>query len=52
MCVKINNNNLRDKILDILTNVKWTEVYPMTATPNLLQWQVYKYLKEQIQELE
>lgn len=47
----IHNKSLKDKIIDILKNVDWCEIYPMTATPNLLQWQVYKYLKEQIPEL-
>ena len=39
-------------IIEKLKCVNWQNEYPMTATPNLLQWQVYKYLKEQIPELE
>lgn len=50
--IKINNDKYKDKITQLLKDVKWQEIYPMTNTPNLLQWQVYKYLKEQIPELE
>lgn len=50
--IKINNHTHKDKVIQVLKDVKWEELYPMTATPNLLQWQVYKYLKEKIPELE
>ena len=49
--IKIHNKYLKEKIIDILKNVDWCKEYPMTSTPNLLQWQMYKYLKEQIPEL-
>ena len=48
----INNEKLRDKILYCLKNTDWIKTYKMTASPNLKIWQVYKYLKEQIPELE
>ena len=48
----IHNTLLKDKIIKTIKNANWCELYPMTNTPNLLQWQVYKYLKEQIPELE
>lgn len=51
-CIFIHNKEYKDRILKLLREVKWAELYNMTATPNLLQWQVYKYLKEQISELE
>ena len=51
-CIKINNIKLKDKISELILNTRWSEIYPMTATPNLLQWQVYKYLKERIPELQ
>ena len=31
---------------NLIINAKWQELYPMTATPNLLQWQVCKYLED------
>ncbi len=48
---KIHNQKLKDSIIELLKTVDWINEYSMTATPNLLQWQVYKYLKEQIPEL-
>ena len=50
--VIIHNKKYKETIINKLMNVNWKDEYPMTATPNLLQWQVYKYLKEQIPELE
>jgi len=49
--IKIKDKNNYDNIYNLIANAKWKEIYPMTATPNLLQWQVYKYLKEKIPEL-
>ena len=49
--IKIKDLEKYDKIYNLIKNAKWQEVYPMTATPNLLQWQVYKYLKEQIENI-
>ena len=49
--IKINNNNIKNKIINIFRETDWCKEYPMTATPNLLQWQVYKYIKEQIPEI-
>lgn len=51
-CIKINNIKLKDRIIELILNTIWSDIYPMTASPNLLQWQVYKYLKEQIPEIE
>lgn len=50
--VIIHNDIYRDLIIEKLKCVNWQNEYPMTATPRLSQWQVYKYLKEQIPELE
>lgn len=47
----IRNEHLKHKIIQLFKNTDWTKIYPMTATPNLLQWQVYKYIKEQIPEI-
>lgn len=49
--IKIYNIKNKDRIIHILKNVDWVKEYAMTATPNLLQWQVYKYIKEQIPEI-
>lgn len=50
-CIKIHNEKYKEQIIHIIKNTNWAEIYPMTATPNLLQWQVYKYIKEQIPEI-
>ena len=50
--IKINNAIHKNLVIKLLEEVNWKEEYSMTATPNLLQWQVYKYLKEQIPELQ
>ena len=46
--IKIKDELNFDKIYNLIKNAKWRELYPMTATPNLLQWQVYKYIKENL----
>lgn len=50
--IKIKDCKYKDKIKNLLLNADWKSLYPMTATPNLLQWQVYKYIKEQISGIE
>ena len=40
------------KIIHYNPDVDWVKEYPMTATPSLRQWQIYKYIKEQIPEIE
>lgn len=46
--IKIHKQEYKEKIIQLLKNVKWKDVYPMTAVPNLPQWQVYKYLNDNI----
>jgi hypothetical protein len=31
---------------DLIVNVRWVDIYKMTGSPNLLQWQLFKYVKE------
>lgn len=50
--IQIHNERLKEKITYVLNNADWRKEYPMMSTPNLLQWQIYRYLKEQIPELE
>lgn len=51
LAIKIFNIEYKNQILKILKNTKWNKIYWMTSTPALYQWQIYKYLKEQIPEL-
>jgi len=46
--ITINNNNLRHIIKETILNADWKTIYPMTKVPRLKQWQIYKYLKQQI----
>ena len=50
--IKIKDVNNFEYWKNLILSAKWQDIYPMTATPNLLQWQVYKHLKEQTPELE
>jgi len=47
----IHNPLLKDKIRLLIENFNPKEVYKMTSTPNLLLWQVYKYIQDNIPEI-
>lgn len=49
--IDINNENLKEKIIEIIKNANWKKEYFMTKTPSLTQWQVIKYLKKMIPEI-
>ena len=49
--IKINNDTLKERVLSVIKSANWCELYPMTTTPRLKQWQVLKYIKEQIPEI-
>jgi hypothetical protein len=51
-CIKINKKELKSKVIEVLKTTVWENIYNIISSPNLSQWQVYKYLKEQIPELE
>lgn len=50
-CIKINNELLKDKIITVIKKANWRKIYPMTGTERIKQWQIYKYIKEQIPEI-
>ena len=51
--IKINNDKYKDKVINLIKNAKWDEIYPMLlASKKINQWQIYKYIKEQIPEIE
>ena len=52
--IKINNEKFKDIILHILQNTNWENdiCNGISGQVGLYQWQIYKYLKEQIPELE
>lgn len=47
----VNNPKFKDVVIEKMKEAKWCELYPNIATPRLGQWKIYKYLKEQIPEL-
>ena len=50
--IKINNDKYKDKVINLIKNAKWDEIYPMLlASKKLNKWQIYKYIKEQIPEI-
>lgn len=50
--IRINNGKVKDKVIEVIKATDWCKVYPMTTMPRLKQWQLLKYLKEKIPELE
>lgn len=52
LCFYIINKYHKEKILNILKNTNYKKEFPCISTPYIATWQVYKYLKEQIPELE
>ena len=49
--IKVNNDDYKKEIVDLIEKTNWKELYPHTKTPKLQIWQVYKYIKEQIPEI-
>lgn len=50
-CIKINNDMFKSKLINIIKNANWCDIYNMTKSPNLSNWMIYKYIKEQMPEL-
>ena len=50
---KVHNDSLNKKIIELIRNTKWESICSgMTGQLNLAQWQVYKYIKEQIPNIQ
>ena len=46
------NNNFKDKVIRLIKDANWKQVVAyMTGTEKINQWQVYKYIKEQLPEI-
>ena len=51
--IKINNDKYKDEVINLIKNAKWNEIYPMLLRSKIInKWQIYKYIKEQIPEIE
>jgi predicted RNA methylase len=44
--IKIKDTKYFEYYKSLILNAAWCNIYKMTGTPNLLQWQLYKYVKE------
>lgn len=49
--IEVLNDKYKDVVVNLIRNTNWREVFDMTATPKLQIWRVYKYIKEQIPEV-
>jgi hypothetical protein len=49
--IVIHNNEYKEQVINTLKNADWKKIYPNIATPRLAQWKIYKYIKEQIPEI-
>jgi hypothetical protein len=46
--IKVNNNEYKDKVINLINNTDWKQFMIYTKTPKIQIWQLYKYIKEQI----
>lgn len=52
ICFKINNELYKDRVLEIIKNANWEKVCNgMSGQIGMAQWRLYKYIKEQIPEI-
>lgn len=49
--VIIKNKTYQERILDVMRKTDWKNLYPFISSPKIQTWKIYKYLKEQILEL-
>ena len=51
--IKIKNAKYRQEVIDLINNTDWEKyLSSITRATSLNQWQIYKYIKEQIPEIE
>lgn len=44
-------DEFKERVINVLKTTNWKELYKMTATPSLYQWQITKHLKNTICEI-
>ena len=52
MYVKCYNSKLQNKVINVIKNINWSNFVLSNNSPTVSQWQVYKYIKEQIPEIQ
>lgn len=48
----IYNDNFKDRVLNLCKETDWRNLYPSVSSAKLQTWKIYKYIKEQIPEIE
>lgn len=51
LCFNINSDKYKDKVIKLLKDTNFKEQFPSVSTPYIADWQLYKYIKEQIPEI-
>lgn len=49
--IKVNDQKFKNNIINLIRNAKWQDIVLMTATPKIQIWRVYKYIKDNIPEI-
>lgn len=49
--IKIHNNNLREKVIELIKNTNFKKLCPSISSKYIPAWRLYKYIKEQIPEI-
>jgi hypothetical protein len=49
--IKVNNQTYKAKVMQLMKNTDWKNLYPCISAPKIQTWKIYKYLREQIPEL-
>ena len=51
--IYIKNRKYKNEVIELIKNTNWKDVVKnMTGIEKINQWQVYKYIKEQIPDIE
>ena len=48
----VKNQRYKKEILELCKKTDWKNLYPFVSTPKVQTWKIYKYLKEQIPEIQ
>lgn len=46
--IKVNDRERVDEVKNLILGANWREIYPMTNVTNLLQWQIHKFVGENV----
>ena len=53
ICIRIKNKDVESKVLNLIKNINWSSIFKGTSGQIVIaKWRLYKYIKEQIPEIE